>query len=210
MNASFAEILINLKSRWFCFTVFMTVLVLFLAHDQSSMNLTLLSLPLLSALPAASFFQKELASKSFRPVLFRCGLKNYLYSRVIGLLFITLLSMGCGMGLFLLLYRIFVMPFPVFTFQEILARLIAALFFALTGSTAAVLLSDSIFAYVFPVALCFSLSMLHNRFFYETDWIDPAWWLSGESRALIFLLLLVTGGSILYSLCIRKAVNTHA
>ncbi|MBR0086231.1 MAG: hypothetical protein IJL98_00645 [Lachnospiraceae bacterium] len=210
MNAFFAEILMNLKSRWFWFTVFMTVLVLFLSHDRSSMNLTLLSLPLLSALPAASFFHKELASKSFRPVLFRCGLNNFLFSRVAGLLFITLMSMGCGMGLFLLLFRIFVMPFPVFTIKELLARLISSLFFALTGSTAAVLLSDSIFAYVFPVALCFSLSMLHNRFFYETDWIDPAWWLSGESQALIFLLFIVTAGCILYSLCIRKAVNTRA
>lgn len=201
MKALFTEVWIKLKTRWFFLCAGLTVLVLFMTNDRMSDNLTLLSLPLIAALPASASLRREAASGSLRTSLFRLGYGACLFCKTGALLLVTALSFLLGLGLWALLYRLTVSPFLPVSLAQTAGRLLFCLVFSLVGSFGALLIRDSISAYVLPVTLTFALSMIRSRFLVDARFMDPSWWISGEKEALFFLagmLIIMTGAYSVY------------
>ncbi len=166
----------------------------------------LLALPLLAALPAAAAARRELSGGAVPAILFRCGRKKYLVSRFFSVVLGALLSQTAGILLFAGVLAVFLSPEP-FPAALLFARLLIAAVFALTGSIAALLTRDAVCACVVPSALCFSLSMLRERFFTEAAYLDPLCWLDGGSflfpAALLFFL------SVLFFVSLSREVRRY-
>ena len=146
-----------------------------------------LSLPLLSALPSAAAVWKEFSSGSVRNVLFRSGKTKYYFSRCAVLPLSALSAQLLGILLFLVLVGALTGDFR-FPASLILPRLLMTMTFALSGGIGAVIARDSACAYVIPVTLCFSLTILKARFFFNIQALDPLVLLSGAAGTLPILL----------------------
>ena len=167
-----------------------------------------LSLPLLSALPSAASVWQELSGGSVKNVLFRSGRREYLCSRTAVLPIVSFLSQLLGILLFLILVGALTRD-SQFPLRLILPRLVLTMIFALSGGIGAVLAQDSACAYVIPVTLCFTLTMLKSRFLFNMKVLDPVALLSGEAGTLpglLFLLLLFFFG---FFLLLRKEIKRH-
>lgn len=150
----------------------------------------LLFLPLLCCLPGASGIYQELRTGAARYKIFRCGYRAYVTKKLLALLLSAVLSQWLGAALFQGTFSLaggLWIPIPG---HVLLRRMIAAGIFAMAGNVGALLTKDTVSAYVFPVVLAFSLSMLQTRFFFSLPCINPAVWISGEGQSLSFLTVL--------------------
>lgn len=218
MKALWTEIWIRCKGPWFWVSSLLTVATLWLGlgaegdHLLQGMeaegawlmelaytaSLNLIALPLLATLPAASAARRELASGSLRTILFRCGMSRYLMSRAVSLIVVSVLSQLAGMMGFSILLAGLTGQFS-FSADLVMVRLACTTWFALIGSMGALLMRDAVCAYVTPMVLCFSMSMLRSRFWIEAEYLDPAYWLSGQSDlALCVVVGLTLCGYIVY------------
>lgn len=227
MKALGTEILARCKNPWFLISVFLTVGSLWtglgtgsydllhgtgvdggaLMEEACTASLNLLCLPLLAALPASSAARKELASGAFRNVLFRCGTRRYLMSRVLSLLIVAGLAQFIGLLGFALLVSLsgqFIFPLSL-----VASRMLCAMGLALVGSAGALLVRDTVCAYVMPVVLCFSMSMLQARFWLEAKYLDLLVWLSGDPVEIGVLAGLVLVLSLGYGAYLYREVRRN-
>ena len=208
MNALITESRRRLLSFWFFFTIFLTLLTLYSEKRGDVTSLTLLSLPLLSALPASSAVQKELSNGYVRPVVFRIGMKRYLLSRLFSLLISSMLAQLAAVLLFIPFSKIRFLMVD-FSFMKVLARMLTAGVFALLGSMGAVLTHDTACAYVMPMVLCFSLSLIRSRFLPEKQFLDPVRWLSGEGFSVLIPGSLFVLSCFVFLFYITKKVKQY-
>ena len=159
----------------------------FVLAQAFSSKANALSLPLLSALPSAAAVWKELSGGSVRNVLFRSGKTTYFFSRCTVLPLSALSAQLLGILLFLVLVGALTGDFR-FPASLILPRLLMTMTFALSGGIGAVIARDSACAYVIPVTLCFSLTILKARFFFNIQALDPLVLLTGAAGTLPILL----------------------
>ena len=218
MKALWTEIWIRCKGPWFWLSSLLTIATLWLGLGAEgdyllegmeaegawltelayTASLNLIALPLFATLPAASASRRELANGSLRAILFRCGMPRYLMSRAVSLIVVSVLSQLVGMMGFAIRLAGFTGQFS-FSVDLVMARLVCTTWFALIGSMGALLMRDTVCAYVTPIVLCFSMSMLRSRFWIEAEYLDPAYWLSGQSYlALCVVVLLTLCGYIAY------------
>lgn len=230
MNALRADICRFLKNRWFYFAVIFTVVILWFdlwseedillyGNQQDTAALlsellgrkgTLLSLPLLAALPySASIFQ-EMSTGAVRYAIFRCGYRVYLFSKMAAILLSAVLSQFAGLVIFSMAASFLAGTWIFFPAQLVLQRMLAASIFAMVGSVGAILSRDVVSAYIIPVMLVFALTMFQSRFFFEAEYLNPAAWLSNSTCALPFLAVLcvcmILLSWILTALEVRKYV----
>ena len=228
MTAFIIEVFRILKSKWFWLSAAITVVTLWagigpdsywllqgaemestwLFQNAFTSSMNAIVLPLLAALPGAALAYKEIRSGSVRSVLFRVGMRRYLFSRIFSLLFASVLSQLLGALCFIIIIGILSVDLA-FPMTYLLARLLSAAIFAVVGSFGALLTKDTTCAYAVPIASCFALSMLRSRFMIEAEFIDPLCWLSGAPEKLLFmgvtLVLLLNG----YTLFLRREVKRH-
>lgn len=222
------EIFRILKSKWFWLSASITVVTLWagigpdsywllqgaemesawLFQNAFTSSMNAIALPLLAALPGAALVRKELGSGSVRSVLFRIGMRKYLFSRVASLLLSSVAAQLIGAGCFIMILG-FLATDVSFPITYLTARLICTAVFSVVGSFGALLTKDMTCAYAVPIASCFALSMLRSRFMIEAEYIDPLCWLSGTPDKLLFmgvtLVLLLNG----YTLFLRREVKRN-
>lgn len=228
MRTLLLEVCIKIRNKWFFISALLTTAALWMGMGSESSfiingaqpdshrlielsftaNLNLISLPFLSALPVSSSPRKELACGAARNILFRCGMQHYLFSRTAVLIVISTLTQFTGIMAFVSLLGAITgkMAFPV---KLTLARLICSALFSLMGSFGAMLTRDSACAYVIPVAVCFSLSMLQSRFLIEAEYLDPLCWLSGSQTMLFLLSILFTAALCGYTAYLYREVKKN-
>ncbi len=228
MTAFIIEVFRILKSKWFWLSATITVVTLWagigpdsywllqgaemesawLFQNAFTSSMNAIALPLLAALPGAALVQKEIRSGSVRSILFRVGMRRYLFSRVFSLLLVSVLSQLLGTLCFIIIIGIQTVDFA-FPAACLWARLLSATIFAVVGSFGALLTKDTTCAYAIPIALCFALSMLRSRFMVEAAFLDPMCWLTGTPDKLLFmgvtLILLLTG----YTLFLCREVKRN-
>lgn len=210
MKALWIEIVEKTKSKWFLVSAVLTSLTLWLGMGAESSRLLhgvqydshwlieisftaklqLIALPLLSTLPASATARREIACGVVRNILFRCGMKEYVFSRTATLVIMSILPQFVGITGFIALLYIFTDRASI-SVTLIVARILCAALFAIVGSFGALVTKDSVCAYVLPVVICFSLSMLRSRFLIEAEFLDPLCWLSGSCDMLTMLLVLL-------------------
>lgn len=226
MKALWTEIWIRCKGPWFWLSSLLTIATLWLGLGAEgdyllegmeaegtwlmelacTASLNLIALPLLATLPASSSVRREVANGSLRTILFRCGMMRYLMSRTVSLIVVSILSQLIGMMGFTMLLAGMTGQFVVLA-NLMTARLVCTTWFALIGSAGALLMRDTVCAYVTPMVLCFSMSMLRSRFWIEAEYLDPAYWLSGQSYlALCVVVLLTVCGYVAY---LYREVRRH-
>lgn len=230
MNVVFSDFRHALRSPWFALSTVALVFSLWLDLGTDSYWLlhggpadamlllknamcgagSILSLPLLSALPCSANAYQELSNGSARMAIFRCGRPVYIFSKLLCLLCMTLLSQAIGILLFTRILLFFcphcTTPFPYLIF---LSRLLAAMFFSTLGGVSALLAKDSVSACAIPTSFSFSLSLLASRFFIATPGINPLSWLSGEPEMLLLLRFILTAVSLLYVMILRLEMNQY-
>ena len=226
MMACFAECRRLLRGKMFWAAVLLTVFALWtelgseiywllhgaqlsfagLAEKALTGEGSLLSLPLLAALPSAALARQELSGGAVSAILFRCGRAKYLISRFFSVLFGALFSQAVGILLFMSILTALLSPEP-FSAALLGARMLSSAIFALAGGFAALLTKDAVSACAVPVVLCFSCSMLQARFWTEAVFLDPLSWLKGES--FLFPTALLISFSLLYLACLSREVKRY-
>lgn len=170
----------------------------------------LLFLPLLSCLPGSAGIYQELHTGAARYRIFRCGYRSYWVGKLTGILLSAILSQWMGVLVFqgILSWRGGLwIPVPNILLVQ---RLAAAGIFSMLGNVGALLIKDTVSAYIFPVVLAFSLSMLQARFFFALSWMNPAMWISGEGQVLPFLAALFLGTVLLTAIFTEYEVKKYA
>ena len=228
MKTFSAELLRLIRMPVFYITAVMTLLLLLFGIERGAFDLfqgyysesrfileqaflskaNMISLPLLSALPSAASCQKEISQGVLRSVLFRTRKRTYLLSRCLTVSSAALLAQMLGILLFwaltAILTRDLYLPLGL-----ILSRLCLTAIFSMVGAIGALLAQDSACAYVAPVTLCFSLSMLKSRFFTETDLMDPLYLMSAGKQAFPVLALSLIAAFTMFYLLLKKEVSEH-
>ena len=128
-------------------------------------------------------------------------------SRVLSLLIVAGLAQFIGLLGFALLVSLsgqFIFPLPL-----VASRMLCAMGLALVGSAGALLVRDTVCAYVMPVVLCFSMSMLQARFWLEAKYLDLLVWLSGDPVEIGVLAGLVLVLSLGYGAYLYREVRRN-
>jgi hypothetical protein len=174
-----------------------------------------LSLPALSALPAAGLALLELQAGAARSALFRVGWQPYRAGKVIVALAGGMAVQAAGIGLLMGLMHAIRLhalgaPIPWAAWQGIgppvLARIVCGGIWSGAGSLLALLTGTASAATVGPLCLCYGLMMVGTRFFPDMAWVNPLTWLGGAS----WLLWAVLGAVVLLLWAVQgRKVRQH-
>lgn len=195
-TAAFLWLGLGSHSYWMISVDEYSVDFIFLLNLSLTGESTMLSLPLLAALPAAASALTELRTGAFRAKVFRTGKGKWQAGKVCSCAAAAVCSQIAGIIIFSAVIALFTSikggVFPSISVMlgvlpVICARALSAVIFAGFGMVAAVLSGSSASAYVAPLAACFSLKLIGSRFFPGAVYINPAKWLCGDSQALILL-----------------------
>ncbi len=159
-------------------------------HQALQGSFAQLSLPALSALPAAGLALLELQAGAARSALFRVGWQPYRAGKMVAALAGGMAVQAAGIGLLMGLMhairlRALGAPIPWAAWQGIwppvLARMACGGIWSGAGSLLALLTGTASAATVGPLCLCYGLMMVGTRFFPDTAWGNPLSWLDGAS-----------------------------
>lgn len=168
---------------------------------------TLLSLPILSALPFAGDLTEDFKSGFFRPYIFRVGIKSYVISKTLALVLSVFMSQLTGTLLFSFFLNAisgsFFLEFHIF-----FSRIMLGIIFALMGSSFALIQKDKNFGLVMPIAFALFFGMIGDRIFYNINFLKFTNLIRGDFT----LLLLVTATFLLmlYQFFLIFEVKKHA
>ncbi len=169
-----------------------------------------LSLPLLASLPYSANTFLELSSGAARMAIFRSGRDAYVISKLLSTIFATALSQFLGVllfaGLLMILSPGTAASFPA---HMVFARLLSAMVFSLIGGIGALLSKDMVSAIAVPTAMSFALFMLSSRFFIGIKFVDPLYWLSGETDGIVVLCIFFSIVAVLYAAVLRKEMRHY-
>lgn len=169
-----------------------------------------LSLPLLASLPYSANTFLELSSGAARMAIFRSGRNTYVISKLLSTIFATALSQSLGVllfaGLLMILSPSTAASFPV---HMVFARLLSAMVFSLIGGIGALISKDMVSAIAVPTAMSFALFMLSSRFFIGIKFVDPLYWLSGETDGIVVLYIFLSTMVVLYAAVLRKEMRHY-
>lgn len=184
-------------------------------HQALQGSFAQLSLPALSALPAAGLALLELQTGAARSALFRVGWQPYRAGKVIVALAGGMAVQVAGIGLLMGLMHAIRLhalgaPIPWAAWQGIgppvLARIVCGGIWSGAGSLLALLTGTASAATVGPLCLCYGLMMVGTRFFPDTAWVNPLTWLGGTS----WLLWAVLGAVVLLLWAVQgREVRQH-
>lgn len=159
-----------------------------------------LSLPALSALPAAGQALVEIQTGAARSAIFRSGWWPYILSKTVSVLLCGMLVQAVAI-LLLVMYlqgiRLFTLGalIPIGDMKEALspamARVLCGGIWAGTGSLLALLSQTGSAATVGPLCLCYALMMVGTRFFPGVAVVNPLNWLTAFApwQALLLIAL---------------------
>lgn len=215
----------TLLSRWFFIALLATLFSLWLSVSQSLRHLSdylmyndepnwasflqeamrghfaALSLPALSALPAAALALTEIQTGAARAAIFRSGFASYVGSKTIAVL-LSGMAVQLGAVLALALYmqgiRLFALgqPIPLHLLSDAvsptLGRMLCGGLWAGAGSLLALLSDTTSAATVGPLCLCYGLMMVGTRFFPQVDALNPLLWMN-QASPFLWLGLLALG-----------------
>lgn len=180
---------------------------------QSSM----LSLPALAALPAASVALQEIRCGAMRTRIFRVGRRSYRVGKLTVCVLGAMLSQILGATLFIgLLYALYTVHGAAIqmsltsVLSMLAARWLASAAYACFGAGMALCTNTSASAYVAPMAACFTLKLLGSRFFIGVPYVDPSDWLAGGAGALPLMLILCVGMLGLFDAALGREMAHHA
>lgn len=178
---------------------------------------SVLSLPALAALPAASVVLQEIQCGAMRTCVFRVGRRRYRVGKLTTCVLGAMLSQILGTILFVgLLYGLYTIhgadvQMSLTSVLPMLAtRLLASAAYACFGAVIALCTNTSASAYVAPTAACFTLKLLGSRFFIGVPYVDPSDWLAGGASALALMLILCVGMLGLFDATLGREMAHHA
>lgn len=229
----------TLLSRWFLIALLATLISLWLSVSQTLRHLSdylmyndephwagflleamrgqfaALSLPALSALPAASLALTEIQTGAARAAIFRSGFAPYVLSKTVAVL-LSGMAVQLGAVLLLTLYlhgiRIVALGQPIQmhllsdALSPALGRMLCGGLWAGAGSLLALLSDTTSAATVGPLCLCYGLMMVGTRFFPQVDAMNPLLWMN---RASPFLWLGLLALGFLLSFTHLRQVKAH-
>lgn len=175
-----------------------------------------LTLPALSALPAAGQALLEVQTGTARYSIFRAGWRHYVLGKTLACLLGGVLAQALAFLLLLgalqgIRIRVLAAPFPLNSLDGALsmglARAICGGIWVAVGSALALMTETPSAATIGPLCLFYTLLMVVTRFFPTVPAVNPVNWLGGPSGWLLLGLLVSALGQ---ALVLRRKVHDHA
>lgn len=178
----------------------------------------LLFVPIFVPMAAGAYAETELRSRYALFACIRTGKRSYCAKKIIecalpGGLMVCFSEV---MVLFTVYFRLQEIPTQiegnkagaaVMILLTLLRGFLNGVFWALAGSTAAVLTRNHYLAYAMPFVMYYVLTLFQSRFYRELYFLSPRYWAAPAHYGNIFCIAVLSGLSVVCAVCLALAVK---